>query len=239
MKSKKQNIEKQKILILDSGTLITLSMNGLTYVLENFKKKEKINTKFIITKQVKKEVVDRPLGIRRFKLGALKIKDLINKKILELPSSIGIKEGEIEKITKKVMHTANGIFYDKKRPIHIIDYGEASILALSKILTEKGIDNVIAVDERTTRVLSEKPHNLKKIFEKKLHTKIKENKTKYDFFKDIKFVRSSEIVYVAWKKNLINIENGKDTILDALLYATKYKGCSITNEEINEIKRLG
>jgi len=30
-----------------------------------------------------------------------------------------------------------------------------------------------------------------------------------------------------------------DKVLDALLYAVKFKGCSISNDEIDEIKKLG
>ncbi|MEK6844901.1 MAG: hypothetical protein AABX44_01460, partial [Nanoarchaeota archaeon] len=60
-----------KVLIFDSGSLISLSMNGL---LEELKKLKKIfNGEFIITKEVKKEVVDEPIKIKMYELEALKI----------------------------------------------------------------------------------------------------------------------------------------------------------------------
>jgi hypothetical protein len=84
-------------------------------------------------------------------------------------------------------------------------------------------------------MLGEKPENLHKLLEKKLHTKI-EIRDSLKNFKDYHFIRSSEIVYVAWKKGLINLGNGQ--VLDALLYSTKFSGCSISKEEIEEIKKL-
>jgi len=74
-----------KAFVLDSGILINFSMNGLLYVLEELKKN--FDGKFLITKQVKYETVDRPIGILKFELGALRIKDLIDKKILEFPEA--------------------------------------------------------------------------------------------------------------------------------------------------------
>ena len=42
---------------------------------------------------------------------------------------------------------------------------------------------------------------------------------------------------MAYKKGLIEIKDPK--ILEALLYAMKSKGCAVSYEEIEQIKRLG
>jgi len=222
-----------KILIFDSSSLITLSMNGLTYILEKLKKD--FTGKLIITQDVKNETIDVPLKIKRFELGALKIKNLIDKKILEMSSSIGISNLTLKKKTSNILKKANTSFQVEGEFMHIIDKGEASCLALSLICKEKGIENLVVVDERTTRLLGENPKNLKKIFEKKIHKKVR---IIGDFkeFKNIKFIRSSELVYVAYKKGFIELK-GKN-ILDALLYATKFKGCAISREEIEEAKKF-
>ena len=78
----------QRVLIFDSGTLINLSMNGLLYILEELKKIT--NIKFLITSQVKSETVDRPSNVPRFELGALRIKEMINSEILQMPLSFNI-----------------------------------------------------------------------------------------------------------------------------------------------------
>ena len=85
-------------------------------------------------------------------------------------------------------------------------------------------------------MLGEMPENLRKLFERKFHTDIKMLNENVPGLKGIKFMRSSELVYVAWKKGLVKLKDGK--VLDALLYATKFKGSAISHEEIEEIKQL-
>lgn len=224
-----------KALIFDSGALISLGMTGLVHELKELRKIFK--GKFLITNDVKQEVIDRPLRIKRFEFDAMRTQNLLNLGFLELPESIGIKESEINKDKKRFMELANNIMVTDKRPVNLIHFGEASCLALSKILSEKEIENLIVIDERTTRLLSEKPENLRKIMERKLHTRIKENRENYKFFKDFKFIRSTELIYVAYKKGIVRVKN--KNVLSALLYALKFKGTSISDEEIREIKRIG
>lgn len=223
-----------KALIFDSGTLINLSMNGLLYIIEELKKN--FDGKFLITNQVKREIVDRPISIQRFELGALRIQSLINSEVLELHTSLGIKEEEITKETKILMDAANHSVRKKNKWINIVSDAEISCLALSSILTKMGIKSIIAIDERTTRTLVEKPQNLEKIMNRKLHGKVEIVKSHFNYFKNFKFLRSTELVFVANKKGLIKIKGKK--VLEATLYATKFKGASVSFEEINELKKL-
>jgi len=154
-----------RALILDSGTLINLSMNGLLYVLEDLKKI--LGGKFLITRAVKREVIDRPLTVQRFELGALRIKNLLDEGILEMSSSLGIPEDKINHLTKELMDLANHYIQVKGNWVHLVSEAEISCLALSDELTKLGIDNLIAIDERTTRVLCENPVGLEKIMEGK------------------------------------------------------------------------
>ncbi|MFH1711134.1 MAG: hypothetical protein ABH840_02370 [Nanoarchaeota archaeon] len=223
-----------KVIIFDSSTIINFTMNGLLDVLRELK--NSFPGKFIIPRSIKYETIDRPLNIKKFELGALNIQRLLDEKTLELPEAVQVSDEEIKIKTREILKEANHIFLAHNEFMHIIDEGEAACLALSKILSEKGIKNVIAVDERTTRMLGEMPENLHKLFEKKFHTKIKMSREDISDLKGIKFIRSSELVYVAWKKGLVKLKDGK--VLDALLYATKFKGSAISREEIEEMKRL-
>jgi len=223
-----------KILIFDSSTLISLAMNGLFEELKRLKKA--FDGKFIITLEVKKEIIDRPLTIKRFELEALRLKGFFDEKVLEMPFSIGIKDAEITKKTEEILNVANKTFIGKGEGIKILDLGEASCLALSRILNDKGINNVIAVDERTMRMLIEKPENLAKLLGKKLHTQIISKRENFKSFRGFRIIRSAELVYIAYKKGLVNLHNG--VVLDALLYAVKYKGCAISEQEIDEIKMM-
>lgn len=224
-----------KVLIFDSGPLINLSMNGLLPALEEMKKR--FDGKFIITEAVKNEVVDRPSGIERFELGALRVQNLLDKGVLELPSSLGIELGNLKNKTRELMNLANNSIKVKNRPINIVSEAEITCIALSNELNKKGINNMIAIDERTTRILGEEPENLERIMSEKLNQKISVDQKSLKSFKDHKFIRSSELVYVAYKKGLINIGGGK-RLLEALIYATKFKGSSISFDEINELKKL-
>ncbi len=224
----------KKAIIFDAGAIISLSMNGL---LDELVKLKKIfNGNFLITKQVRNELIGKPIKIKRFELEALKAQKLLEDKVLEEANSCGISDSLIESQTKEMMDTANGIFGDKVGNINIMQIGEASCLALSRILQEKGIDNVIVIDERTTRMLAEKPENLRNLLRKKLHAKITFLKKDFKHFENFKIIRSAELMYIAWKKGLLSIKKGN--VLDAVLYALKSKGCSISETEIDEIKRL-
>jgi hypothetical protein len=226
--------QNKKAIILDAGAIISLSMNGLLDELERLKKI--FDGDFIITQQVKEEIIDNPLKIKAFELEALKAQYLLDEKILTTADSYGINNATINTKAEEMMKTANGMFVSEKNKITIMHSGEASCLALSRILSEKGINNVIAIDERTTRMLVEKPDNLKELLERKLHTSITLVKKDFQYFKGFKIIRSVELMYVAWKKDLIDVKKGN--VLDALLYALKFKGCSVSEDEINEIKKL-
>lgn len=224
----------QKALIFDSGTLINLSMNGLLDLLEKLKKD--FNGKFLITKDVKYEVIDRPIGIYRFELGALRIQSLLNKGILELPESLKISSDQITKKTDEFMNIINQSVQSNGRWINIVNRGEISCLALSKELSERNIKNLIAIDERTTRVLCENPENMERIMSEKIHHPVHVEIEKLKSFSEFKFIRSSEIVYVAHKKKLTDITGQK--VLEALLYATRFHGAAISFEEIDVLKKL-
>lgn len=228
-----------KTLIFDSSSLVSLAMNGLLEELVKLKKS--FDGKFIIPLEVRQEIIDRPMEIKKFELEALRLKKLVSDKVLEFPSSVGVSDSEISLKTKEYLDKANNIFLDKKRNsgVHLIDSGETACIALSKILSSKKIENVIVIDERTTRMLGENPEGLKKFLEQKFHIKITIQNQNFEQFKTLKFIRSTELIYIAYKKGFVNLNSvPKEKILDALLYGLKFKGCSISDEEIAEIKRM-
>ncbi len=223
-----------KALLFDSGTLINLSMNGLLNILE--KMKEKFDGKFIITRAVKYEIIDRPLGVPRFELGAMRIQNLLNKGILEMPSALDIKEEEIDLETESLMDLANHFIQIRGKWVQLVSEAEISCLALSDILNKKSIETLIAIDERTTRCLCENPVRLEKIMSDKLHQRVTAVSRDLSPFSKYRFIRSTELVFVAYKKGIIDLQGAK--ALEALLYATKFSGSSISFEEIDILKKL-
>ncbi|MGK0209624.1 MAG: hypothetical protein ACI83O_000904, partial [Patescibacteria group bacterium] len=75
-----------KYIIFDAGPIISMSMNGLLPLLE--KLKENFDGKFILTPAVKREVVDKPMRIKEFKIEAIKVKYLIEKGVFTMSSDV-------------------------------------------------------------------------------------------------------------------------------------------------------
>lgn len=223
-----------KVLIFDASTLISLAMNGLFNEIKELKKI--FNGKFIITKEVHYEIIERPVDVKRFEFEALRLKELVDEKVLEFPSVIGVKDEEISRGAQEVLDIANNTFIGRDKEIHLIDLGEASVLALSRILKERKIESLAAIDERTTRVMCESPKKLIELLERKLETKIKIKRENFSKFGQCEIIRSAELVYIMWKKRIIKINDSRT--LDALLWAVRFKGCSISDEEIKEIKKI-
>jgi len=222
-------------LIFDAGPLINFSMNGSLPLLEKLKKQFKGD--FLITKEVKKEIIDNPENIKRFQLGALKLKQLFNKKIIKYADLTPDEINQLRKKREELTRIANSTFRTKKRKVHLIDKGEAAALSLSLIIEQKTKNKtVLVVDERTTRMLCENPENLRKLLQKKLKTSIQAKKENYVFFKDFKIIRSTELAYIAYKKGLFSLKDSK--ALGAMLYGLKYNGCSISEEEVEKMKNM-
>lgn len=228
--------ELKKFLVFDSGPLINFSMNGLLHILENLKKE--FNGEFLITKEVKEEIINVPLNIKKFELEALRLQDLFNRRIIKHADITEQEVEELRMIRNNLMETANNMFKSSKKPIHLIDKGEAAAFALSLIMKKKTNQEIpLVIDERTARMICENPENLKKLMEKKLHTPIQADRNSYRKFADFKIIRSVELGYIAYKRGLIEIKDKK--ILEALVYGLKFKGCSVSEEEIKELIKSG
>ena len=222
-----------KALIFDSGPLINLSMNGLLFVIEKLKALS--NLSFIITPDVEREVIERPLTIPKFELGALRIQSLLERGVLERPDKTKILLQNLVQETRRMMVAANNLMQIDGNPISIVSEAEMSCLALGKMLESKGYETLIAIDERTARMICEKPDNLAALMSERLHKKVK-IAGDVSVFSKLKIIRTSELLYVAYKKGLIELKNAK--ALEALILAAKFKGTSISWDEISELKRL-
>ena len=229
-------MKPKKFLIFDAGPIISLTMNGLLPILEKLHTEfEKKGGEFVITPDVKKEVVERPLKIKKYALEGVKIKALVDKGVLNLSSEY-ISSSLLNRETKNMLKLVNSSFRAErtKENIKLIQDGEASCLAFSKLCK---CENVIVVDERITRMLTEAPENIKALMQRKLSTKIHMYNQNLKLLKNFKFIRSAELMYIAYKKNLFDLKKDK-TLLDALLYGVKFKGAAISSQEIREIKEM-
>jgi hypothetical protein len=220
-----------KHIIFDSGPLINFAMNNMLDVFVSLK--GTFPGDFLITKEVKNEIIDYPITIKKYEYEALQLEDLFKKGVIRHADLTIEQIEELRKFRDQIMSIANNMFYADGKNIHILDKGECAAMALSIVINEP---NIIVVDERTTRMLCENPENLRKILEKKLHTKVTAKKEDYDFFKRFKIIRSTELAYIAYKKGLFKIKDKRT--LEAAIWALKLHGCSISDTEIDEIKRI-
>lgn len=222
-----------KALIFDSGPLINFTLNGLLPVLEQMKKRNQI--KFLITTEVKREIYDHPVTIKQFELGALRMRDLLDRSVLETPESLGISSELVTQQTRELTDKANHSLQADGQWIPLVSEAEMSCFALANILKEKRIESMMAVDERTARMLAEKPESLAKLMAQKLHRNVKLI-IRLKELKDMKCVRSSELLYVAYKQGIFTLKDPRT--LESLLYASKFKGSSISWDEIEQLKKL-
>jgi predicted nucleic acid-binding protein len=222
-----------KFLIFDAGPIISLAMNGLLDLIENLKKD--FNGEFILTPSVKKEVIDNPMKLKKFKLEALKVSSLLEKGIFKLSKDY-VSNDKLEAETQRIIFSTNSIIRSTKtnEKMKILHQGEASCLAFANLCNG---NSLIVIDERTTRVLFESPQSLLGLMEKKLHINLTANFSDMNKLGDFNFIRSSELVFVAYKKGLIDIGKGKD-VIDGLMYALKYRGTAISSRDIDVMKRM-
>ena len=215
-----------KSLVLDSGSIINLAMNDLLWTLEELGKKVKIE--FIIPYSVRKEIIDKPMKSKKYKLEAIQIKKLFSEKILVEEKRINVN---------RYMDICNNLYYVNNNPLRIIQEAELEALVLAKELNAGYV-----VDERTIRMLVEGPEKLKKILENKLKSEVTINSKHLKILKEelccVQVIRSTELMYVAYEKGVFNsLIKGitKKEFLDGLLWGLRLRGCSISTEEIKKL----
>ncbi len=235
-------MKKIKCIAFDSGPLITLSLNNLLWLIPRLK--EQYQGKFLISNSVKKELIDHPLTkTRRYVLEALNILKLITEGHINIAST-----SKTKRLYEKLDHLANKTFSSRDSFIEILHSGELETVALA--ITYEC--EAIVVDERTTTLLIEEPGKVKERLERKLHRKIKMDSSRAEEFqeltKNIKIIRSAELVTVAYELGLFREyfpnemkeldENFKEHLITGLLWGVKLTGCAINENEINKLKEV-
>lgn len=222
----------EKILFFDAGPVISLVMSRLPWILPELKKK--FGGKFYITPAVQRELVERPLSVKRYEFEALQVMKFIREGVLEVYSNVPQKK------VQELQNLANTSFSIAGKPMDVIQSGE-----MESVASALALKAAVVMDERTLRLFIENSPELQGILEYRFSRKIDVDKTKIKQFSSqlqgIPIIRSTELVGVAYKLGLLDGfippgKDGKDTLLDAVLWATKYNGCAITEHEIEEIK---
>ncbi|HIH15481.1 MAG: hypothetical protein QT08_C0013G0038 [archaeon GW2011_AR17] len=224
-----------KAIIFDSSTIINLALNNLLWILQPLK--EKYKGEFYITESIKKEIIDRPFQIKRFKLEAIQISKEIEKGVLKV-----YQEQDLGREIEELNMIANRIFIGKKNNyLKIIDEGELTALVLAKKIHAEAL----VIDERTTRLLIEAPNDLNNIFKSKFKENIKMDQKNLKLFKEnigaLPIIRSVEIGVAAYELGILDSyllkwdKQARKDLLDALLWSMRFKGCAVSEKEMQEI----
>jgi len=218
-------------IVFDSGVLIGFSETCYLSLLQPLR--EEIG-EFIITEKVKYECIGKVENIMRFKLSSIRIA----REITDHVFTVQPNSKQLEEATFKIMELTNSMVLVRRKPITIIQFGEAESLGLLAITDA----SYLAVDERTTRMLVEQPHALIEILKRKYNTNdVHLDEAKYLKFKEligpVTVIRTVDLFSYAQKHKLLTSEFDNPENLKAGLYALKIKGCSVSFEEIDEYIR--
>ena len=215
--------------LCDSGSLISLTASCLDNALYFFA--ENAGLKFVIPPSVEYETVKRPMegNIRKHLFSAIRIKDAIEDGV------VVVVDAKVENEGKRIMDSANSMFYIKGKPIRLIQFGESEMLALAH---ELGVETIL-LDERTARLLIEAPFRLKEHLEKEFNVNVMVNKNSYrelaSRISSLSVIRSSELIMLAYEKGYFrNFVNLQEAALEAALYKMKFAGCAISFDEISQ-----
>ena len=224
----------EKIIFFDTGPIISLVMSNLDWIIP--KLKEKFGGKFYITPAVRRELVEHPLTVKRFEFEALQVLRLIEKGVLEVYTNVPQDKAN------KLVSLANSSFQIENKTLDIMQEGEVEILASALQLNAP-----IVMDERTIRLMIENNKEMRKLLELRFSKEVEVNPDKVKQFveitKDIKIIRSVELVGLAYSFGLLNdyipkLKEGKEILADSVLWSVKYNGCAVTESEIEEFKKI-
>ena len=225
-----------KAIIFDAGPIISLATNNLLFILPPLKKEFK--GKFYLPLSVKKELVDRPFEIRKFKFEAIQIEKLIEDNVLEI-----IDNDFIRNESPKLQELANSTFKAFNNYMQLVHFAEMSALAAAMSINA----DAVAIDEKTTRLMMENPKLLLDILKKTLHTSIDVNESNLRQFrsrtKNIKSIRSIELVAIAYEHGILDdyitrLPDARQNLLESVLWGVKLNGCAVSREEIEQILRM-
>ncbi|MAG73922.1 hypothetical protein CL620_06410 [archaeon] len=209
-------------------------MSRLSWILPHLKKQ--FGGTFYITPAVKFELIDRPLTMNRFKFEALQVMKLIRDGVLAVYPDVPNDE------VKRLSTIANNSFSMRGKSMDIIQKGE-----IESVICAKKLGASVVIDERTVRLFIERSAGMKRLLKSRFRRNVEPNQQKIQeftsYFKGLTIIRSIELVSIAYKMKLLdtyipNGKNGKNILVDSILWATKFNGCAVTNHEVEEISQF-
>jgi hypothetical protein len=216
----------------DSGPVISLATNNLLWILKPLK--ERFRGQFLVTPAVRRELVEQPLAIKRFEFEALQVLREIKTGTFAV-----VPRGKLDKDRDVLFALANNLFSAKGTSITLLHQAEVEAIAGALAYEAKAI----VIDERTSRLLIEQPLGLRDILQEKLHTKIVVDMENFRALQKrlsgLKVIRSLELCLAAVELGLLDDylpeKMSKKVLLDAVLWGLRLKGCSIPEDDLQDV----
>lgn len=235
------DIAGSRLLVFDTGPLISLTVNNLLSTLE--KLKDSYTGKFVIPESVKDELVDEPLKTKKFMFEAMQVQRLVSTGVLEV-----VEDNDTKELTLELLRLANNSFNAKGKAVQLVQYGEMASIAAAKLLDAEAL----VMDERITRELVEHPKHLADLMERKLHTTVTINSQNVSllqqYLSKTRILRSVELASVAFESGLLDryiaageekaIPQVKQKLLESVLWGLKMNGCAVSGKEIDQLIKI-
>ncbi len=235
------DIAGSRLLVFDTGPLISLTVNNLLSTLE--KLKDSYTGKFVIPESVKDELVDEPLKTKKFMFEAMQVQRLISTGVLEV-----VEDNDTKELTLELLRLANNSFAAKGKAVQLVQYGEMASIAAAKLLDAEAL----VMDERITRELVEHPKHLADLMEKRLHTTIIMDNNNISllqrYVSKTKILRSVELASIAFESGLLDryiaageekaIPQVRQKLLESVLWGLKMNGCAVSGKEIDQLIKI-
>ena len=212
-------------IVFDSGPLINLANTCLLDILDT------LGGEYYITPAVYREVYAYPHTKKIYAWSSYLINEYIGKKIPV--RSLSAKELSL---VEHLDHLFNTTFYSSRGPIRILHRGE-----LEAVVLAAEMDKVLAVDERTMRLVIEDVEQLRARLSRKIGGWVKINKDRLEearsLIRDVFVVRSVDLVALAYEKGYFHKFKDPLDALRSSLYPLKYGGCAVSEAEIENFLR--
>jgi len=221
----------QKNIVCDSSALISLADTGNLGVLK-FLSSQGIC--FYITPGVKSEITTRPMTIRKYALSAIRLQKCVDDGVLKLLASVTLHEQ-----TQRILKAANSMIFAGKKPLELIQLGEAECLAIFASASA----HMLLVDEKTTRLLIENPHKLRETIQVRNFDGVRLDQGRRDEFAaltaEVSCLRSAELLAFAYSKGYFDeYRSLKEEAFKATIYALRDSGCGLASSEIVEYENM-
>src|SRR3989344_2669996 len=163
------------------------------------------------------------------------VKKLVRDGVLRIYENI--PQGKVTQLAR----LANSSFSIQNKTMDVIQSGEMESVVAA---LQEGAQALV-IDERTIRLFIESPLEMEKLLEMRFQKNVIPNRQRLQEFsrqlQGIPIIRSIELVGAAFTLGLLDPyippeKKGREELLSAVLWATKYNGCAVTDHEVGEME---